>query len=58
MEMGSAGSMATDWVPLRETVDPHTLSAKLHFSMAGPWTIRVRYAKGREIDRPLDVRSQ
>jgi hypothetical protein len=42
-------------VRLQKTSDPHTLQAKLRFSMAGAWTIHIRYDKSREIDVPLKV---
>jgi mono/diheme cytochrome c family protein len=54
MQMGTS-SHGTGWLPLQATADPHTLAAKVHFTMGGPWTVRVRYPGGKEIDIPLNV---
>ncbi|TAM86856.1 c-type cytochrome [bacterium] len=54
MQMG-ATAHGTGWVPLVKTNDPHVLSAKVHFTMGGPWTIHVRYGSGRVIDVPVTV---
>ncbi|HVA36129.1 MAG TPA: c-type cytochrome [Candidatus Dormibacteraeota bacterium] len=53
MQMGKS-SHGTGWVPLRKTADPHVLSAKVKFSMGGPWTLKVRY-DGHEMDVPITV---
>ena len=53
MQMGSM-SHGTGWIPLRRVSEPHTVSAKVPFSMGGPWTITVRY-DGHVDDVPLDV---
>lgn len=54
MQMGTSGH-GTGWLPLQKTDDPHTLSAKVEFSMGGAWTIKLRYSSGKEIDVPLYV---
>ena len=54
MQMGTS-SHETGWVKLEPTADPHTLTAKVHFAMGGPWTIKVRYPDGKEIELPLTV---
>jgi hypothetical protein len=56
MQMGTTGH-GTGWLPLQKTDDPHTLAAKVEFSMGGAWTIKVRYPSGKEIDVPLYVGS-
>ncbi len=53
MQMGSM-SHGTGWLPLHKTSDPHTLAAKVHFSMGGPWMIHVKYA-GKVMDVPISV---
>jgi len=54
MQMGATGH-GTGWLPLQKTDDPHTLSAKVEFSMGGAWTLKLRYPSGKEIDVPLYV---
>ncbi|TAM58554.1 c-type cytochrome [bacterium] len=52
MEMGTSGH-GSAWVPLKKTDDPRVLAAKVHFSMGGPWIVKVRYSGGQEIDVPV-----
>ena len=54
MQMGSM-THGTGWLPLSKTSDAHTLEGKVHFTMGGPWTIKVRYPGAKEIDIPLNV---
>lgn len=53
MQMGSM-SHGSGWLPLHRTSDPHTLATKVHFSMGGPWMIRVRYG-GKVMVMPITV---
>lgn len=52
MHMGQ--STHRDTIDLHPTSDPHVWSGVLHFSMAGPWTIEVRYGQ-TTIDRPIMI---
>ena len=54
MNMGKT-THGTGWLPLQKTDDPHTLSAKVHFTMGGPWMLKLRYPDGKEINIPLTV---
>ena len=53
MDMGKM-SHGTGWLPLQKTSDPHTLAAKVQFSMGGAWMIHVKYG-GQEMDLPVNV---
>lgn len=53
MQMGSM-SHGSGWLPLHKTSDPHTLATKVHFSMGGPWMIRVQYG-GKVMAVPITV---
>ena len=54
MNMGTS-THGTGWLDLTKTGDAHTLGAKVQFTMGGPWTIKVRWPKSKEIELPLTV---
>ncbi len=53
MSMGG-GAMHGSTTALHQTSDPHVWTARIHFDMAGPWTLRLNY-DGKHLTRTIEI---